>query len=223
LRLLATVLFTGVVGIRLVFAALVAAAAFGQQPQWELGASVGYGWYRGVRVNGPGAEAKAGIHSRFAAGAVATEDLYERISGEIRYTYHDGDPFLSLNGRSANIQGQSHAFTYETLFHLRDRDSRLRPNFAAGAGGKYFRATGPEPNPQPGPGAAVLVNTSEWRFVVSVGGGVTWRMPNHLLLRADFRDYISPFARKLIVPAAGATARGLLHQFTPMVGVGFWF
>jgi opacity protein-like surface antigen len=204
-------------------AALLFAATAASAQQWEVGGSLGYGWYRNVRVNGPGAEAKAGIRSRFTAGAVLTEDLYEHISGEIRYTYHDGDPFISLGGRTANMQGQSHSFTYDTLFHVRDRDHRLRPYFAAGIGAKYFRTTGPEPVPQPAPGVASLVAENQWRLLVSVGAGVSYRFPNHLLLRADFRDYISPLPRKIFSPAAGATGRGLMHQFTPMVGIGLWF
>ena len=202
-------------------ALLFASAALAQQ--WEVGGTLGYGWYRKVRVNGPGAEASVGIRNRFVAGAVLTEDLYEHVSGEIRYTYHDGDPFISLGARTANMQGQSHSFTYDTLLHVRDRDSRLRPFFAAGLGAKYFRITGPPPATQPAPGVATLVADSQWRLLVSIGAGVSYRLPNHLMIRADFRDYISPMPRKLFAPAPGATGRGLMHQFTPMVGIGFWF
>lgn len=198
-----------------------ASAAFAQQ--WQFGGSLGYGWYRGIRVNGPGAEATGGIRNRFTAGFVVTEDLYERISGELRYIYHDGDPYLSLGGRTGNMQGQSHSFTYDTLFHIREREQRIRPFIAAGVGAKYFRATGPAPSAQPAPGVASLVQDTQFRLLVSVGGGVIYRLPNHMLVRADFRDYISPVPRKLFAPAANATARGLLHQFTPMIGFGFWF
>lgn len=208
-------------GFKLAAALLLASCAFAQS--WEAGGALGYGWYRKTRVNGPGAQADIGINSRFVAGAFLTEDLYEHISGEVRYTYHDGDPFISLAGRRANIQGQSHAFTYDILFHLKDRDNRLRPYLATGLGAKYYRTTGPEPSPQPAPLEASIVRANQWRLLVSVGAGATWRFPNHLLVRADFRDYISPVPRKLFVPAANATARGLMHQFTPTIGVGFWF
>jgi hypothetical protein len=191
--------------------------------EWQLGGSLGYGWYRGIRVNGPAAEANAGIRNRFTAGAVVTEDLYEHLSGEIRYLYHDGDPYLSLGGRTANTQGQSHSVTYDTLLHLREREQRFRPFVAAGIGAKYYRTTGPAPSAQPAPAVASLVQANQFTVLVSVGAGVTWRLPNHLLIRADFRDYISPVPRKLFAPAANATARGLMHQFTPMVGVGLWF
>ena len=184
---------------------------------------IGYGAYRDVRVNGPGEQAGAGIRNRFAAGAVVTENLYDHISGEVRYLYQDGDPFLSLNGKSANMQGQSHSFTYEVLLHPRKMEERLRPFFAIGAGAKYYRTTGPEPNPQPAPSEATLVQANEWRFLASVGGGVTYRLRSHLLVRADFRDYITPFPRKLFVPAVGATDRGLFQMFTTTVGIGYWF
>jgi hypothetical protein len=209
--------------LKVATALLLATASTAVAQQWQMSGSLGYGWYRGIRVNGPGAEATAGIRNRFTAGFVATEDLYERISGEVRYIYHDGDPYLSLSGRTANMQGQSHSVTYDTLIHLRQRDQRLRPFFAAGIGAKYFRSTGPSPNAQPAPGVASLVQANEFRLLVSVGAGVTYRFPNHLLVRADFRDYISPIPRKLFAPAANATARCLMHQFTPMIGFGFWF
>jgi hypothetical protein len=196
-------------------------SAFAQE--WQLGGSLGYGWYRGIRVNGPAAEAAAGIRNRFTAGAVVTEDLYEHLSGEIRYVYHDGDPYLSLAGRTGNMQGQSHSVTYDTLLHLRERGQRFRPFVAAGIGAKYYRATGPAPSPQPAPGVASLVQANQFTVLFSVGAGVAWRLPNHLLIRADFRDYITPIPKKIFAPAANATARGLMHQFTPMLGVGFWF
>jgi hypothetical protein len=215
------VVSTGNVSSKFAAIFVCAGACFAQQ--WQIGGAIGYGWYRGVRVNGPGEQAAAGIRNRFAAGAVVTEDLYEHFSGELRYMYHDGDPYLSVGGRTANMQGQSHSFTYEVLAHLHERESRLRPFFAAGIGAKYYRTTGPEPNPQPAPREATLVRANEWKLLVSLGAGVTYRLHNHLLVRADIRDYITPFPKKLFVEADGATDRGLFQQFTPMVGISYWF
>ena len=209
--------------VRSKFAAIFVCAGACFAQQWQIGGAIGYGWYRGVRVNGPGEQAAAGIRNRFTAGAVVTEDLYEHLSGELRYMYHDGDPYLSAGGRTANMQGQSHSFTYEVLVHPRTRDFRLRPFIAAGLGAKYYRTTGPEPGTQPAPEAATLVRANEWKLLVSVGAGVTYRLDNHLLLRADFRDYITPFPKKLFVEANGATDRGLFQQFTPMLGISYWF
>jgi hypothetical protein len=200
---------------------LCAGLCFGQQ--FEIGAIGGYGIYRDVRVNGAGAEATAGIRNRFAVGALVCEDLYEHFSGEVRYLYQDGDPFLALGGRSGNIQGQSHTFSYDVLFHVRDRDQKLRPYFAVGAGAKYYRATGAEPNPQPAHQVADLVRQNQWRFLADFGAGVKYRVHRHVVLRLDFRDYITPFPKKLYVPTGSGTDRGLFQMFTPTAGIGFAF
>ncbi len=208
-------------GWKLFGALLCAGACFAQQ--FEMGGLLGYGVYRDVRVNGAGAEATAGIRNRFVAGAVVCEDLYEHFSGEIRYVYHDGDPFLSMGAKTGNIQGQSHAFTYDVLFHARDREEKLRPYAAVGIGAKYYRTTGPEPNPQPVPQIADLVRVNQWRFLVDVGVGVKYRVSRHWIVRGDFRDYITPFPVKLFVPAGTGTDRGLFQMFSPMFGVGYSF
>jgi hypothetical protein len=44
-----------------------------------------------------------------------------------------------------------------------------------------------------------------------------------VLLRADFRDYITPFPKRLFVQAQGGTDRGLFQQLTPSVGIGYVF
>jgi hypothetical protein len=201
---------------------LCAAACYGQR-QWEFGATLGYGWNRSAQVTASADEAKAGIGNRLVAGAVVGEDLYEHFSGEVRYLYQDGGPYLSNGGRKAQMQGHSHTLTYDLLIHVKDQNSRLRPYVAVGAGGRFYRATGPEPVTQPLPQFASLIGGSEWKFVTSLGAGVKYLVRDHLLVRADFRDYISPFPRSVFVPASGAANHGLFHQFTPMIGVSYWF
>jgi outer membrane protein W len=121
------------------------------------------------------------------------------------------------------MQSQSHTVHYDALFHLYDRDSRFRPFVAIGAGGKYYRTSGPEPVPQPFPRIASLVNTNDWQYLVDVGFGVKYRLSNHVMLRGDFRDYLTPFPKKLFMPSGSLTNRGVSHQFTPMFGFGYWF
>jgi len=196
-------------------------ACFAQN--YEVGVAGGYGVYRNARVIAPAGTVTAGIRNRFAVGATLTEDMYEHLSGELRYLYQDGDPFVSGFGRKANLEGQSHSVTYELLFHVKDREQGLRPYVALGGGIKYFRTTGPEPVPQPFPDIVTLTNANELRWLVSVGGGLKYRVSRRVILRADFRDYINPFPHKLFVPVPGGTGRGLLHQFTPMLGVGYSF
>jgi len=122
-----------------------------------------------------------------------------------------------------NIQGQSHTLHYDGLFHLFDRARRFRPFVAVGGGGKFYRATGPAPVPQPFPQIASLVHTDDWRLMVDVGFGMKYRLRNHVMVRADFRDYITTFPKNIFVPKGNATDRGLFQQFTPTFGIGYWF
>jgi len=201
---------------------LLAGACFAQQ--WEIGAFAGYGWYRNGTIYGPGESIQAGIRNRFTAGAVIGEDLFDRISGEFRWIYHDGHPFLAGPGApTEDRQGNSQTFTYDVLFHLYPKEHRLRPYFAAGAGAKGYIIAGPAANPQPYATIGTLTSQDQWKFVVDLGGGVKYLLRPHLLVRLDFRDYMTSFPRNQIAPAAGNTARGIFQQFTPMGGVSWWF
>jgi opacity protein-like surface antigen len=82
---------------------------------------------------------------------------------------------------------------------------------------------GPAPFPQPIPQIATLTTNDVWKVVFSAGGGVTFRPMRHMLLRAEFRDYITTFPRQEMVPAPHNTARGIFEQFTPLFGIGYTF
>ena len=64
---------------------------------------------------------------------------------------------------------------------------------------------------------------NQWQYVVDVGVGFKYRLRNHVMVRGDFRDYITPFPKNLFVPVKGGTDRGLFQQFTPTFGLGYWF
>lgn len=212
LKLVATLLLCGGVGIPVCWA-----------QNYELGGAGGYGFYHDGTIYAPGSEIQAGIRDRFAAGAVFGQDLYEYVSGEIRYLYQDGHPYLLANGVRTDIQGQSHALTYDVLFHFRERSRKFRPFLAAGLGTKGYVIAGPAPSPQPVPNIATLTTTDQWKFATTVGGGVKYRIQEHVLLRVDFLDYITTFPRRQILPAPNNTARGIFEQFTPLFGVSYIF
>ncbi len=188
---------------------------------FEFGGMAGYGVYRNATVDAPAGTASAGIRNRFVAGAVWGEDLYEHLSGELRYLYQDGDPFVSAGTSQGNVQGQSHALHYDLLFELAPREARLRPYFAVGGGGKYYRVTGPPPVTQPLPQIVTLTTRSQFSALFTGGVGVRYEIVNRVFLRADFLDYITPFPTKLFRPAPFGTDRGLFHQFTPTIGISF--
>ncbi|HWQ52990.1 MAG TPA: hypothetical protein VN442_04850 [Bryobacteraceae bacterium] len=208
---------------RILAVSLLTVSASLAQDTWQLGALAGYGFYRNVRVFSPEGRAQTGIRDRFVAGAVLTEDLYEHLSGEVRYIYQDGDPFLMARGIRQNIQGQSHTFHYDFLIHLRDRDQRVRPYVAVGAGAKLYRVSGSPQISQPLGEIATLTTEDDWRPLISVGGGVKLRVQERVTVSVDFRDYITTFPKRLIAPVPFGTARGLFQQFTPTVGLSYSF
>lgn len=209
-------------GLKLLPVALLcASAAFASQ--WEIGGAAGYGAYHDVSVIAPNGTAEAGIRNRFVLSAVFGEDLYQHLSGEVRYLYQDGDPFVSAGGIRGNVQGQSHALDYSLLFQFRDRERKLRPYVSMGVGAKYYRVSGPEPFPQPLPDIAALTRHSQWRALATPGAGLKYRAGRRLLIRGDFRDYITGFPTRVIAPVLHGTGHGIFQQFTILVGASYWF
>jgi len=200
---------------------LFAAPVFGQT--YEIGANIGYGFYRDGSIYSAAGTAQAGIRNRFAAGITLGDEFAKYVSFEFRYLYHDGHPFLQAPGVKSDIQGQSDALTGELLFHFKTREHRWRPFLAGGSGAKEYIIAGPAPFPQPIPQIASLTTNDVWKVVFSAGGGVQFRLIDHMLLRADFRDYLTTFPRQQIVPAPNNTARGIFEQFTPLFGVSYTF
>lgn len=196
-------------------------AAFGQQ--YEIGANIGYGFYRNGTIYSDSGTVQAGIRNRFAAGIILGDEFSKYVSAEFRYLYHDGHAFLQAPGVKSDIQGQSDTLTGELLFHFKTREHRLRPFLAGGSGAKGYIIAGPEPFPQAIPQIASLAANDVWKVVFSVGGGLKFRLIPHLLLRAEFRDYLTTFPRQQIVPASHNTARGVFEQFTPLFGVSYTF
>lgn len=191
--------------------------------QYEVGADVGYGIYRNGSIFSAEGTARAGIRNRFAAGIFLGDDFSEYVSAEFDYLYHDGHPFLQAPGVRTDIQGNSDALTLELLFHFKPRGSRFRPFLAGGTGGKEYVIAGPAPFPQPIPQIASLTTNDVWKVVFSAGGGAQFLLRPHMMLRAEFRDYLTTFPRQQIVPAPHNTARGIFEQFTPIFGLSYTF
>jgi hypothetical protein len=203
------------------FCLLCAGPAFAQDA--EVGIAIGYGAYRNGSVLAPDGWAKAGFKNRFAVSAVITEDAYDHLSGEFRYIYQDGDPFIRARGMETRLQGQSHAFAYDVNVHFRSRDHKIRPYVTAGVGAKLFIIRGPANPNQPLADIATLTTSNDLKLLVVGGGGVKMRVQRHTTVRVDFLDCITPFPKTQIHPAPLATPRGIFHQFTPMVGVSYVF
>uniref|UniRef100_Q01ZK8 Outer membrane protein beta-barrel domain-containing protein n=1 Tax=Solibacter usitatus (strain Ellin6076) TaxID=234267 RepID=Q01ZK8_SOLUE len=199
------------------------AACAAMAQNWEVGGGAGYGVYRNATIGGTVGSADAGIRNAYSVTGVVGEDLFEHFSGEVRYIYHAGSTFLQSGPAQGSVTGGSHTFTYDALLHLEPRKSRLRLFAAFGAGAKYYTTSGSTPKPQPVPAIAGLTTQSQWEPAFDFGGGVKYRVTDHLVVRGDLRDYISFFPDRLIAPVGNAKQTGVLQQFTPMFGVGYTF
>ena len=199
------------------------AAVCARAQEWEVGGAGGFGTYKNATVTNPTGSATAGFDNRFAVGGVVGQDLYEHLSGEIRYTYRDNDLLLSRGAQKVNMDGDTHSVHYDLLFHPTRKGSRVRPFAALGGGARVFRGTGKEYVDQPLGGLALLTKTSDLKALISIGGGVKVSISNHAIIRVDFRDYLSPFPMKLFVTSPGSRIHGWLQDFVPLAGVSFVF
>jgi hypothetical protein len=191
--------------------------------EWEVGGAFGFGVMKNATIDNSSGSVTAGFDNRFAAGAVIGQDLYQHISGELRYTFRDNDLVLKNGAQKVNMDGDSQLVHYDLLFHLLGKSSRLRPYAAAGAGIRLFRATGHEYANQPFGDFAFLTMTNEVKPLISVGAGLKAKVTDRTLIRLDFREYISPFPENLFVTAPGAKIHGWLYDSVPLLGVSFVF
>ncbi len=191
--------------------------------EWEIGGVGGAGFLYGVSVTGVSGTATTGFNSGAAFGALVGNNLYPFLSGEMRYTYQMSDLKLSSGGTGVSFKGMSHAVHYDLLFHPIKHGARTQPFAAVGGGIKLYRGTGTEAAYQPLNQYAYLTKTQDLRPLISVGGGVKYALNPRTFLRAEFRDYLTPFPNKVIAPAPGAKIGGWLHDFVPMFGLSFVF
>ena len=200
-------------------------SAVGIAQEWEVGAAGGYGWYNNTSIGNPvmGVSASAGFHSGAAAGAFFGQNMYEYVGGELRYLYLWGSPELQFHSTRATMHGNTNLVVYDFLFHLKSRDSRVRPFFAVGAGIKVFNGNSIQFFTQPLQEFAMLVPSRQVEPAVSAGGGIKFLPAKHVLVRADFRTYMSPLPDRLFVTPRFNNIRGWVYNFVPQVGVGYTF
>jgi hypothetical protein len=198
---------------------LIAASYLVLGQGWEVGGAAGFGVYRNASVTAGTASGSAGFGSGVALGGILGNRMNRWVSGEARYTYRSDDLEVSSGSANAKASAQSHAVHYDVLVHASAKDSAVRPFLAAGAGVKYYRGTGAEPVYQPLSNLVVLTHTSELQPLISVGGGVKFKVSRQALLRLDFRDYITPVPTNLLAAPPGSMISGWLHDFVFLVGV----
>jgi len=210
--------------VRWTLMVLLMTAATAAAQQWELGVSGGFGLLRNPAVtSAAGAAGTAGFKDGMAVGAVAGNNMYDRVSGEMHYLYRVSNLKVTGGGQEAGFGGETHIVNYDLLVFTAERGARIRPFLAGGGGIKVYRGTGMEQAYQPANRFALLTRTQQIKPLVSAGGGVKVALTDSLLLRMDFRDYMTPFPREVVAPAPGARIKGWLHDFVPTVGISVQF
>ncbi len=204
-------------GIGILF--MAAATSFAQQ--WEVGGTGGAAFLPGVNVSSPFGAATAGLKPGIAAGAVFGQNLNRHIGGEIRYQFLQSDLRLQSGGTEVTFSGASHVLHYDVILHTNKGESRVQYFAAIGGGMRIFRGTGKESAYQPLSQFAYLTKTQQLEPMVSIGGGIKYKLTRHMILRTEVRDYITPFPKELIAPAPGAKIGSILQSFVPMVGISY--
>src|SRR5689334_7816452 len=199
-------------------AAATAAACFAQT--WEFGGVAGGGFLNTVNANNSVGSAVAGFQSGAAFGAFLGHNSYKHIGGELRYGFLQSDLKLSSGGTTATFSGQSHVIHYDVILHTRN-NSKVQLFVAAGGGMKIFRGTGTEAAYQPLSQFGYFTKTQTLKPMASVGAGVKFALSRKVFLRTEFRDYITAFPKEVLTPPTGTKYGTLLHDFVPMVGLGF--
>jgi hypothetical protein len=191
--------------------------------QWEVGGGAGAGFLPGTPVTSAVGSATTGFQSGASFGAYAGQNLYPHLSGELRYGFMQSNLRIQSGGNEATFSGQAHVFHYDLLLHTNRKGSRTQYFAAFGGGLKIFRGTGQEAAYQPLSQYAYFTKTQVLKPMASVGGGIKYALSPRVVLRTEFRDYITMFPKDLIAPAAGAKfgGIGLLHDFVPMVSVAY--
>lgn len=190
---------------------------------WEAGGAAGAGLAPGVSASNALGHAATGFSDSPAFGFYVGQDLYKRLGGEIRYTFRTGDLRLSSGSAKAVFGGQSHLIHYDLLIYGKPEGVKVRPFMIVGGGARISRGTGPETVYQPLWQYALLTKTHQAQPVASLGGGLKWKLSGRLVLRAEVRDYLSPFPRQVIEPAGETRIGGWLHDIVPLVGIGVAF
>jgi len=198
---------------------LVVAAGAAQAQSFEIGVIGGVAVSRSIPIGGAPADTSAGFQPGAAVGFLLSQDLYSHFSGEIRYLFEQRDLRVASGGQTASMGGQAHAIYYDLIYNTRTREERVRPYVAVGGGMKLFRGTGAEEAYRPLMQYAYLTQTHQFEPLLSVGGGVKWRVGSRMVFRVECRDQITRFPNQLIAPAPGMTLKGWLHDLVPMAGL----
>jgi len=199
----------------------VAPAALAQK--WEVGVGGGGNFYTSQSFTNPAGSADAKLGNGFIVSAWLGNNSGRLLGGELRYDYEQSDLKLSSGGTNVSFGAHTNAIHYDFLLNFAGHEARVSPFVAAGAGVKVYSGTGKEQAFQPLSNIALLTKTNELKPMVSVGGGVKFKITSAVQFRAEVHDYLTPFPKGVIAPAQGTKVGGWLSDFVAMAGLALTF
>ena len=183
----------------------------------------GYGWYANPSIVNANGSIQASFAPKGVMGGVFGQNMYEHFGGEVRYLFQFGGPQLQSQGGHVSSTGYTNLLTYDVLFHMTNREAKVRPYVAGGAGIKIFTGNDLRSIGQPLAGFALLTPATQVEPVISAGGGVKYMLSKHAVLRLEFRTYMSPPPDEIFRPTRASNMRGWIYNFVPLGGVSYVF
>jgi hypothetical protein len=198
-----------------------AAAVPGWAQRWEFGAGAGGSFYNKKTISGTAGSADAGFDSNLAVSAYLGQSG-RWIGGEIRYTYEQNGMKLTGGSTQYTFGGRSQAVQYDVLVYATHPDAKVRPFLSVGGGMKLYEGTGKDIAVQPLGRIAVLTRTTQWKPLISFGGGVRFQLGERAAMRVEVRTNMTEAPAEVITPINGKSS-GWLLNFVPMVSLGWTF
>jgi len=205
------------------FFVVLAAAPAALAQKWEVGVAGGGNFYTSQTFSNPLGNAQGKLANGFLVSGWLDNNSGHLLGGELRYDYEQSNLKLSSGGTNVNFGAHTQAIHYDFLLNFAGREARISPFLAGGAGVKVYTGTGTEQAFQPLSNIALLTKTSETKPMVSVGGGVKFKISSAVNFRAEIHDYLTPFPKNVIAPATGSKVGGWLSDLVISAGLGFTF
>ena len=193
------------------------------EPRFEFGGGVGGSFTTQRTITGSSGSADLSFPAKVMGSVWIGHNMYKMVSGELRYDYEGGEYKLSGKGGIATFRSRNQSIHYDVHVHFAPLGSRVRPYVLLGAGVRRFQGNGTERALQANSNIAAFANTSDLKALMTFGAGVKVKLTHSLSLRVEFRDSLTPFPAKVVLPVSGSGPGSLVHDFTPLVGISYIF
>ena len=210
-------------GLRwLALAALPLLAPAVQAQNWEVGVGGGASFYTKQTIASTAGSVEASFQPGFGFTAYAGQ-TGRRYGGEIRFDYFMNDMQLAGMGKSFRFGGSSQAIYYDIMVLAGSKEARVRPYLSVGGGVKFYQGTGQDMAVQPLGNIAVLTRTSQWKPLITAGGGIRFQLSQRTVLRAEVKTFITQNPGDVITSITGQGGDGWIYNFAPVFSVAFIF